>query len=282
MIVARDPGIAEWPSTHRMIVEWEEQGIPMVLACRFLEMRFVRFRRHLDFDHPDPPFSRLFVFEEKGAVITTALERFRCEPGRLYLLPSHCRFHALYDPGAALLYFHLHIAHVTGRSLFAGHPEVCQIEDASLWSAVLNRFHGGDSMTLYAEILRLLRRVLAPRWQDFLQEGDRLRKFRRFFELTQRTPIARITVTDAARLYGMTENAFSKRFIRSMGISIKEFLLQEQIRRAQSLLVRTEMTVGQIAAHLGHENATYFHRLFHKRCGMTPIEFRRKQRTCSA
>ena len=46
------------------------------------------------------------------------------------------------------------------------------------------------------------------------------------------------------------------------------------IRRAQSLLQETDLTVAQVAQELGYHNRTYFYRIFQQETGLTPAQWR--------
>ena len=46
------------------------------------------------------------------------------------------------------------------------------------------------------------------------------------------------------------------------------------MRKAEALVVRRDLTIQQIAAQLGYKDPFYFHRVFKRHTGMTPVEYR--------
>jgi AraC-like DNA-binding protein len=67
-------------------------------------------------------------------------------------------------------------------------------------------------------------------------------------------------------------------FRAELGQSVMQYVSEQRLQRAKSLLENTTLPVGIISDNLGLRNAVYFSRLFRKSTGMTPLEYRRKQR----
>ncbi|GAA0879877.1 helix-turn-helix transcriptional regulator [Algoriphagus jejuensis] len=64
----------------------------------------------------------------------------------------------------------------------------------------------------------------------------------------------------------------------SVGKTISEILLDRVILESQRLLTYSDGTVAEIAAQLGFDDPSYFTRLFRKKIGATPEQFRRSVR----
>ncbi|MDR6989760.1 AraC-like DNA-binding protein [Paenarthrobacter nitroguajacolicus] len=60
------------------------------------------------------------------------------------------------------------------------------------------------------------------------------------------------------------------------GVGPKELMIQLRISRAQSLLADTALPVQRIASLAGYEDPAYFSRLFTKKTGRSPSQFRRE------
>lgn len=60
------------------------------------------------------------------------------------------------------------------------------------------------------------------------------------------------------------------------GVGPKELIIQLRIQRAQSLLADTDLPVQRIASLTGYDDAAYFSRLFTKKTGSSPSQFRRE------
>ena len=81
----------------------------------------------------------------------------------------------------------------------------------------------------------------------------------------------------AGSLY-ISPDYFRHIFSKSLGESPLAYLIRRRIECACELLKSTDQPIGEIAARVGLENVYYFSRLFRKRHGMTPTEYRRRSR----
>ena len=57
-------------------------------------------------------------------------------------------------------------------------------------------------------------------------------------------------------------------------MSDKELLQKKRLNKAVQLLVETKLSVSNIIAGVGYDNASYFFRIFKERYGMSPKEYR--------
>ena len=89
------------------------------------------------------------------------------------------------------------------------------------------------------------------------------------------TSYSTATLTEAARMLGLSAPYLSRLCCQSLGESFKELLMRERFSAACELLCATDMPIGDIINHVGYENSSYFHKEFKKRYGMTPKEYRR-------
>ncbi len=67
------------------------------------------------------------------------------------------------------------------------------------------------------------------------------------------------------------ENEFRKAY----GKSIIHYLIDLRISEAKSLLMETSLTCSAIAKMVGFEDANYFSRIFKRRIGFSPLQYRR-------
>lgn len=87
-----------------------------------------------------------------------------------------------------------------------------------------------------------------------------------------------IKIMEHAQNHLVSPSWFAEHFKQATGCSPQQYLIQQRITNAMHLLDTTEYSVAQVAAAVGYANPQYFHRLFRKRTGMTPTEYRRRNR----
>lgn len=83
-----------------------------------------------------------------------------------------------------------------------------------------------------------------------------------------------ITLTEVSKLVNMTEVSFSRFFKTRTGITFMDSLLELRLGNASRLLIDTTQSVAEVAYNCGFNNISNFNRLFKKKKGCTPKEFR--------
>ena len=61
------------------------------------------------------------------------------------------------------------------------------------------------------------------------------------------------------------------------GKTFKKLLQDKRLMLATQMLLETEMSVGEIIKSIGYENENFFRRIFHKRYGVNPLAFRKRE-----
>ena len=83
-----------------------------------------------------------------------------------------------------------------------------------------------------------------------------------------------ITLTEVSKLVNMTDVSFSRFFKTRTGITFMDSLLELRLGSASRLLIDTTQSVAEVAYNCGFNNISNFNRLFKKKKGCTPKEFR--------
>jgi len=87
-----------------------------------------------------------------------------------------------------------------------------------------------------------------------------------------------IRVNDAARLCAMSDCCFMHLFKEVTGQSFVAYLNHFRVARAQALLAATDRAISEISLETGFCNQSYFGVIFRRITGMTPLEYRLRQR----
>ena len=87
-----------------------------------------------------------------------------------------------------------------------------------------------------------------------------------------------ITLNDLAAEAGLSRFHFARRFRSATGTTAHEFVLQERVQRARTMLTRTSTPLPEIARECGFADQSHLTREFKKRTGTTPGAYRTQQR----
>ncbi len=117
--------------------------------------------------------------------------------------------------------------------------------------------------------------LLAPGASIPAETAPRLRVREAAERLVDLGDLAR--VADVARGAGLGQSRFHELFRATHGKTPKQFRLEKLLGEAVDRLLNSRDPVSQIAYSLGYENASSFNRLFKRRFGVTPSEFRSQQ-----
>ena len=100
------------------------------------------------------------------------------------------------------------------------------------------------------------------------------RRIEKAFEFMQVHYNKEISLADVAAVVNMPEVSFSRFIKKRTGKTFIESLNQIRLGHASRLLIDTTQTVAEISYNCGFNNLSYFNRIFRKKNGCTPKEFR--------
>lgn len=83
-----------------------------------------------------------------------------------------------------------------------------------------------------------------------------------------------LKVSQIADYFGYNAKHLSHLFSAAAGISIKQYMLQEKMEAAKSLLTDTNQNINEISLQLGYIDSHPFMKCFKRLTGLTPTEYR--------
>lgn len=88
------------------------------------------------------------------------------------------------------------------------------------------------------------------------------------------SPEEKLSMEDAAAFVNMSYSNFCRTFRSTIGCSYVDFCNSIRVRRAQELLLHSNMSVTEISVFLNFGSISYFNRIFKKHTGCTPLSYR--------
>lgn len=85
-----------------------------------------------------------------------------------------------------------------------------------------------------------------------------------------------IKVGDIAKRVGLNRSYFHRIFKEYVGVTPVEYLTRVRISRAKDLLIKTNLSMNEVAHNIGISSQQYFTYLFKKETGMSPARFRKR------
>lgn len=86
-----------------------------------------------------------------------------------------------------------------------------------------------------------------------------------------------LTFRTVADYVGFSEKYFSTRFTKECGTTFIAYLNDLRIRRAQELLVQTDLKMYEISEAVGYGSVEHFNHIFKKKLCISPKEYRQNQ-----
>jgi AraC family transcriptional regulator len=83
-----------------------------------------------------------------------------------------------------------------------------------------------------------------------------------------------ISLNDLAASVALSRFHFARMFRQSVGTSPHEYVLEQRLARARTMLSRTDASLLQVAASCGFADQSHMNRVFRKRVGQTPGQYR--------
>ena len=83
-----------------------------------------------------------------------------------------------------------------------------------------------------------------------------------------------ISICDLAQQSGYSLNHFSRLCEKVYGLPPLQYIIQLRLARAVELLENSNLTIGEVAGECGYDDSNYFCRIFRKKMGCSPREYR--------
>lgn len=85
-----------------------------------------------------------------------------------------------------------------------------------------------------------------------------------------------ISVDELAQMVSLSESRTAHVFKEATGKSIHQYILEKKILNAKELLANTDMSIAEISATVGFDDALYFSKVFRRKVGVSPKFYKQR------
>lgn len=119
-------------------------------------------------------------------------------------------------------------------------------------------------------ILYQIRRIV-----DSIKENSTVvEKIKGWLDQNYRNTVER---RDLEYLVYLSGDYVTKLFKKVCGMTITDYIINLRLGEAKALLRSTDLSINEVAARVGYDNYAYFSRLFRKRVGCSPKDYRSRR-----
>lgn len=132
---------------------------------------------------------------------------------------------------------------------------------------------------IFQELSKMNHSVLASEYYQPLKGKENEKRINKVCQYVQKHAVEKLTIQKAATLIHLTPGAFCKFFKRMTSTTFSDYVNDIRIANVCNLLIATDIPVAEIAYSNGFETLTYFNRIFLRKKGMTPRQYRNNNLT---
>ena len=139
---------------------------------------------------------------------------------------------------------------------------------------------GFQSVTTFLGILNLMananrKRLVTNLYEQELGANAKSRRISKVCEHIDKNLDKELSLSEVAALVNMSDSAFSHFFKKRTGMSYINYVNNQRVAKACTLLAETTLSASEICYDCGFNNKSNFIRIFRKKKGMAPIEYRK-------
>lgn len=239
-----------------------------------------------DWNHNDlkAPYSRLYIILDGEGMVTTDQGIINLKNGYAYIIPANMNFSCRSPKYLKKLYLHFSAEIIYGESVFDECSHILEMKvelDPFIKSldhlqeeniSAYYYIKGIYTHLIYSFIGKIDNRV----WLN--NEVLLTPKVKAIHQFLKVNLTAKIRINDIALQMNMSQSALSKFYKEATGVTLKSYIQQNLMQKAQLLLLTSTKSIQEIAYELGYDDALYFTRVFSKWNCQSPTKYRLKNR----
>lgn len=229
-------------------------------------------------NNPRPDYGILLVLNGQIDFVSSQMEILCAKSGDVVFLPKNSYYEARFRIELGSIDNYLINFEADGNTGYTKPMLIC--EDASfscidLFKQFIDEMYNVENMNFRSKGLfyLLLDAILNTNKTPESAHDSVIKKAKILLKRTEDMPINKI-----AKECSVSESGLRGIFNDKIGISPTQFRLKEKFNKAKYLLESTDMSVGEIADRLNFYDAAYFCKIFQRKTGLSPIQYRQNKK----
>lgn len=226
-----------------------------------------------------PLFSRLYYIESGAfSIYHSQNNQLKLQKGKWYLIPAGCSFRYECNETMKHFYFHVRLSDFDGVDLLQCFKKPYKIENKNFDFKIAQKCLSSNCLTDGF----LLRQTVFEVLLSFIKEHNiSINKddyspciFKALFYIRQNLSI-NLTISEIAENIFVSKSTLTKHFKRELSTTVNEYICNTVMGKAEELLVGSNISILDISQKFGFSDQFYFSRLFKKKFGKSPREYRK-------
>lgn len=136
------------------------------------------------------------------------------------------------------------------------------------------------TLTFYINLFKLFNEIqskLIASKSNTVKSGDTgIKPFEKALNYVDLNYTTNITLDDISNAACISKTHLHRLFVESLGMTPFEYVINRRIKKSMQLLSVTNYSIFEIASSCGFNDQPYFGKIFKKKTGYTPLEYRKK------
>ncbi|HAM80762.1 helix-turn-helix domain-containing protein [Ornithinibacillus bavariensis] len=231
---------------------------------------------------PIPNYDLLYVWKGEGKLLLNGKE-YLINRGSCFLFQPGDWVTATHNPQNPLVLTYIHFNLGNRPKLIPTPYRILQ--NAIIFESLLTRYIRLLLMERFAAevearlilkqlIIQLLREEQQKERREDTESNTLLTAIREAANYVREHPSEAHTIDSLASRASFSPRYFSRKFKEIIGQSVRSYIIEARIKRAEHLLYYTGMTVTEVSEALGYRNLHFFSRQFKQYTGKSPSSIR--------
>jgi len=207
------------------------------------------------------------------------------QPGQVWYLPGNTPVERRCNERCEVLFFKLSCDWLPGVDPLLDWPdrgprlaEICEIRKWRKWKNPDHQIGVVELLQLRTQLINWMILAIPEIGTVISQHLENNAQFSEVFDVIEKNLGADLRLPSLAAVCGKSPEAFSMAFIRSTGISPKDYVMRRINQEALKLILNTDINIKEISHKLRFTDEFYFSRFFKNMNGFAPSAYRKQFR----